>query len=83
MTKNDKRITVREFIDLVTEYFPESYREWSICDDTFDDGDNSYTYVSNRSTYAEVNRFLDKCGDHKVDSMTFGDAFNAQVWTRG
>ena len=68
MTKNnDKRITVRDFFDLLAAY-GDQWLNWQVSDYTSDD--ELDWRVDNGSNYIAVANFIEKHGDHVITDMS-------------
>lgn len=71
MTKNnDKRITVRDFFDLLTVY-GDQWSRWEVNDFT-DSGDCNWQ-VKDGNNYCEVAAFIEKHSDHIITDMRIDD----------
>lgn len=67
MTKNDKRITVREFFDLLAVY-GDQWSRWQVNDYSSDDDLN--WRVDNGNSYFMVANFIEGHGDHVITDMS-------------
>ena len=78
MTKNnDKRITVRDFFDLLAVY-GDQWLDWQVSDYISDDDLN--WRVDNGSSYLMVANFIEEHGDHVITDMGIvGDVLHVNV----